>query len=98
MFKGRRQLFWSHGLKSRLGLAHRPSEEDAPEATIAELERREWGVVVAARMRAQLLELAARDGADAVASFVAELLDRRLGMAARDASDRETGSGGPADH
>jgi len=55
-------------LKSRLGLAHRPSEEDAPEATIAELERREWGVVVAAR-----------DGAEAVAAFVADLLYRREG-------------------
>jgi hypothetical protein len=64
-------------LKSRRGLAQRLSNEDAPEASIAELERREWGAVVAAHMRAQLLEVAARDGAQAVADFVADLLDER---------------------
>jgi hypothetical protein len=77
VFKGRRQLFWSHGLKNRLGLVHRPPDEDEPQATIAELERPEWGAVVAARMRAQLLEIAACGGADAVAAFVADLLDQR---------------------
>lgn len=84
VFKGRRQLFWSHRLKSRLGLAPAPPDEgcgDDLDATIAELERREWGAVVAARMRAQLLEVAARGGAVAVAAFVGDLLDQRRALA-----------------
>jgi hypothetical protein len=83
VFKGRRQLFWSHGLKNRLGLVHPQSDEDEAETTIAELERRGWGAVVGARMRAQLLEIAACGGADAVAAFVADLLDQRRAVGPR---------------
>ena len=80
VFKGRRQLFWSHGLKRRLGLEIGSSDEpctDEPSAIIAELKRREWGAVVAARMRAELLEVAARGGADGVAILVRDLLHQR---------------------
>jgi hypothetical protein len=81
VFKGRRQLFWSHGLKRRLGLEPPGGElcADEADATIAELERREWGAVVTARMRAQLLEIAAQGGRDAVAALVSHLLDQRNG-------------------
>lgn len=66
VFKGRRQLVWSRGLKSKAGIADRTDEEIAAAAEAAEVHEpgeemgrmtaREWRSIVRAGLRVALLE------------------------------------------
>jgi hypothetical protein len=77
--KGERQLFWSHGLRERLGLT--PEKTDQELATeqeeiaiiLASLSVGAWRVVVANDARAELLEVAASGDKDKVFEFLYKL-------------------------
>lgn len=83
-FKGKRQLFWSPKLRKALAL----NEEEKTDAEIAaeELPERElviildhekWRLVLSRNARCQVLEAAAKGGAEAVTRLLAELAGRR---------------------
>ncbi len=84
VFKGRRQLVWSPGLRALLGL-----EDETPDAAAAALVATDakhlgwvafsdWMLVLRWRLRAQLLNLAAAGDWSVVADFLGELRARRL--------------------
>lgn len=72
VFKGRRQLVWSPGLKAKAGISERTDEEIAaateaselhePGQEIGRLTREEWRAVVRKGLRMTLLEAVERDG------------------------------------
>lgn len=77
--KGRRQLFWSHGLKAQVGVAEKSDEEVAEEETqaalqVCTLDRAAWNLVRGNDARAEVLDAAERDGETGV-----EVLLRSLG-------------------
>jgi hypothetical protein len=78
-FKGERQLFWSHGLRVRLGLeVEKTDEELAAEQEeiaiiLASLSIGAWRVVVANDARAELLEVAASGDKAQVFAFLGQL-------------------------
>jgi hypothetical protein len=62
-FKGRRQLYWSNGLKQRLAVAEITDQElvampEEPASVVVELTHKEWRAVVWSRSEALLLDLA----------------------------------------
>jgi hypothetical protein len=86
-FKGRRQLTWSRGLRELLGLELEESDEEVA-AQVEEgavllgcLTRSEWGLVVAADQRGELLEVANREGWEGVVQFVRRLRVNQGGKA-----------------
>jgi hypothetical protein len=80
--KGRRQIFWSHGLKEKVGVVDATDEElatDAREAAdvLGMLNADDWGVVRGNDARAELLDVVegaeAQDRWPAVQRFLAAL-------------------------
>jgi len=68
-FKGRRQLYWSNGLKAKLGVGEVSDEELVfmqPETAyvLAELTEEQWRAVLATRSEAAVLCVAENDPAD----------------------------------
>ena len=62
-FKGRRQLYWSNGLKARLGVTETTDEElngieEEHAAVLAELTDKDWQAVLWARCESSLLDMA----------------------------------------
>jgi len=63
-FKGKRQLFWSRGLRDLLGLAHEKSDDelaasvDALDALLGVLEPDDWRLVLQRELRGEVLEVA----------------------------------------
>jgi len=76
-FKGRRQLFWSPGLRSLLGLVQEKTDEELVievenmAILLASLTLAEWRQVLKLELRAVLLELAATGHPDQVQIFLA---------------------------
>jgi hypothetical protein len=72
VFKGRRQLVWSRGLKAKAGIAERTDEEVAaaaeeaalhePRQEIGRLNRDEWRTLVRKGLRMELLESVEQEG------------------------------------
>lgn len=66
-FKGRRQLYWSNGLRDLLGLIHESTDEelaalqDDAAYELARLTPEQWRAVLFNRVEAALLDLAERD-------------------------------------
>lgn len=78
--KGRRQLFWSPGLKSKVGVVEKSDEQVAEEETeqavrICTLDRKAWNVVRGNDARAEVLDAAEKCGESGV-----EALLRSLGI------------------
>lgn len=88
-FKGKRQLFWSRGLRKKLGMGAEKSDEEilaeaeALEARKAETELTgtlngdDWGLVLANNARGQVLAAAERGGWPGVRQLLEELKGRR---------------------
>lgn len=69
--KGRAQIFWSRGLKDRVGINDKTDEELAAEQTdqavdVAMLSKEDWACVVAHKAKSQILDLAEVGGELAV--------------------------------
>jgi hypothetical protein len=76
-FKGKRQLFWSHGLKASFDLEEVTDEELAAEqedqaAILGKIELEDWRRILKADVRGEILELA-RFGWDPVERFLIDL-------------------------
>lgn len=78
-FHGKRQLVWSRGLRALVGLENEKSDAEVaasvPEESLllGSLTRQEWGRVVRAEKRGELLEIAASKGWQGVLDFVDKL-------------------------
>lgn len=76
VFKGRRQMTWSRGLRDRLGLGIEETDEELAEGSdgcdthAITLSRSDWGVIVANDARAEVLEVAARGDRSALVTFL----------------------------
>lgn len=80
VMKGKRQLFWSHGLKARVGIDDLTDEELADAEVdqadlLGLLDHREWRLVREHDKRAQLLDAAERGGWPAVLALLACIND-----------------------
>jgi hypothetical protein len=81
VFKGRRQLVWSHGLRARFGLgAEKTDEQVAADTTeygvlLASLTVQQWRVVLANDARGEVLDIASGGDAGKLWAFL-----RRLGV------------------
>lgn len=76
VMKGKRQLFWSHGLKARVGLQEKSDlqlADEIPTMPLCLFDAGHWHRVLAKRQRAQLLIAAERGGAPAVRDFLERL-------------------------
>lgn len=77
--KGQRQLFWSQGLRARLGLLVEKSDEelaveqDHVAVILAELTYEQWRVILMNDARADLLNVASSGDSDVVWGFLASL-------------------------
>jgi hypothetical protein len=76
--KGRRQLFWSHGLKARIGLEEVSDETLAEESretseVLGLLDREDWRLVRANDAHAEILDAAEEGGWPAVCALLAAL-------------------------
>lgn len=72
-FKGRAQLYWSPGLRGRIDLLEleRPKKKRERPVKIVHLEREDWHAIIRHNARWEVLYVAERYGADAVAELVA---------------------------
>lgn len=76
--KGKRQVFWSHGLKARVGLDE-VDDQEAAEAVpdeiefLGQLEPQDWALVRDLGQRAQLLDTAEKGGWAAVEALLSDL-------------------------
>lgn len=88
LFKGRRQLVWSRGLKARAGIKDRTDEEIAAEAEqlellapgtteIGRLSAAEWRAVLRAGLRCRILEAVEADGAAGLCRVMSQLMENR---------------------
>lgn len=92
--KGRRQLFWSPGLKGKVGVAEKTDEEVAQEETekareVCTLTRHAWRVVRGNDARAELLDAAERGGETGVEALLRSL-GSSLGEEQEDGTDRRS--------
>jgi hypothetical protein len=77
--KGERQLFWSRGLRERLGLVAEKTDEEIVEEQeeiaiiLASLTLGAWRVVIANDARGELLEVASTGDRDQVQAFLVQL-------------------------
>ena len=76
-FKGRRQLYWSNGLKAKLGVEDFTDEELAAKdqehaSELAELTVNQWRLVLVNRCESALLDLAERSPQD-IPAFLSAL-------------------------
>lgn len=80
-FKGKRQLFWSRGLRARLGLGDELTDQEVMElepaeaVEVARLTRDDWALVLRSRSRGELLELASQHP-DQIGDWLADLRNR----------------------
>lgn len=87
-----RQLFWSPGLKARVGVTDKTDEEVAKEQIEASdllglVSRRQWRIVRARKARAKLLEAVERGGWPAAAELLAKLEREAAEAPPNDADD-----------
>lgn len=81
-FKGRRQLYWSNGLRELLGLSKEATDEELATmqeekaVELAELTLEQWRAVLATRSEAAILDMAEREP-DKIGEFV-KALERSL--------------------
>ncbi|MBV8875696.1 MAG: protein rep [Metakosakonia sp.] len=82
--KGRRQLQWSHGFRKELlpGLVEKSDEElaeesDARGVLLGQISLPFWQIILRRDLRAQVLNLAAKGGVEAVNEFLAGLVQER---------------------
>lgn len=76
VMKGKRQLFWSHGLKARVGLQEKSDlqlADEIPTVPLCLFDAGHWHRVLVKRQRAQLLIAAERGGAPGVRAFLDRL-------------------------
>jgi len=80
VFHGRRQLYWSPGLRERLGLGAEASDAELAEAVVepddelvAEVSLEDWGAVLRHNARWELLRVAELYGRDGVERFLARI-------------------------
>lgn len=83
VMKGKRQLFWSSGLKTKVGLVERSDEELAEEErdhaeTLGLLDLTEWTLVREAGKRAELLDAAESGGWPAVQALIWSLTREKV--------------------
>jgi hypothetical protein len=84
-FAGKRMLSWSPGLKKKLHIEELTDEQLADEAEnalpdeelAADLDGEEWRLVLSRDARAELLYIAAKNGAEGVRCFLVELREHR---------------------
>lgn len=76
-FKGRRQLVWSRGLRSRLGLGREPTDmelaeklDDTGSHHLVTVPPRDWSIIERKELRGQLLAVAAEGSSAAVWAFI----------------------------
>lgn len=84
VFKGKRQLFWSKGLKARFAVEDLSDEEAAdlqeqPAELMGAISREQWGDVLATKQRGNVLKIAAGSGWHEVTRFLWLLDGARLG-------------------
>lgn len=78
-FKGKRQLWWSHGLRKLLGLDIEQTDEqiatatDEPSRLLAQLSLAQWRVILAHDARGELLEIASAGEIAPIWEFVNSL-------------------------
>lgn len=75
--KGKRQLFWSRGLKALVGIEDKPDEELAEEQreeadALGELSPAHWNFVIRNRLRSEVLEVAEKGGRQALLTWFRE--------------------------
>lgn len=72
-FQGRAQLYWSPGLRKRVDLLEleQPRKEPAPPVKVLSLSRADWHAVLRHEARWEVLYVAERYGAEAVAELLA---------------------------
>lgn len=86
VFKGKQQLVWSNGLRSKLGLAQEKTDEELAAAhdqdadLFAQIPLEMWAVILQANKRGELLEVC-RDGKDAFMRYCRELCENATGKA-----------------
>lgn len=78
VFKGRRQLYWSRGLKDKLGVEERTDEDlakrvDEQSELVATISLEDWHHVLRHDARFELLQVAERYGTAGVEAFLARL-------------------------
>jgi hypothetical protein len=83
VMKGKRQLFWSSGLKTEVGLVERTDEELAEEERdsaemLGLLDLSDWKLVREAGKRAQLLDAAESGGWPAVQALIRSLMREKV--------------------
>lgn len=76
-FKGKSQLFWSHGLKDKFNLDDSTDEElaakqDDSAALLGTIQPEDWKLILKSDLRGEVLEIA-RHGWDAIERFLLEL-------------------------
>ncbi|MBI6945257.1 protein rep [Pseudomonas putida] len=86
VMKGKRQLYWSSGLKTRVGLVDRTDEELAEEERdsaemLGLLDLSDWKLVREAGKRAQLLDAAESGGWPAVLALIRSLARQKIPQA-----------------
>jgi len=75
-FKGKRQLWWSHGLRRLLGLDLEQTDEqialatDEPSRLLAQLSLAQWRVILAHDARGELLEIASDGEIEPIWDFI----------------------------
>jgi len=79
-FKGSRQLYWSNGLKAKLGIVEVTDEElavieEEQASVLAELTTEQWRAVLLTRSEAALLDLAERSPND-IKAFILAITNR----------------------
>ena len=85
-FKGKQQLVWSRGLRSRLGLGQEKTDEELAAAhdqdadLFAQIPLEMWAVILQANKRGQVLE-SCRQGKDAFMRYCKELCENATGKA-----------------
>lgn len=79
-FKGKRQLVWSEGLRSLVGLKAMKTDEEVASETeegaeyLGALSKTEWDLVLRAECRGELLLVAGREGWAGVVQFIQDLI------------------------
>jgi hypothetical protein len=74
-FKGKSSVFWSRGLKQKLGLVEKDDEELAKQETekidvLSSLEHHAWSVIKNEKLRSKLLDIAEESGAEGIESLL----------------------------
>lgn len=90
VFKGKRQLFWSKGLKARFGIGEKTDDELAAEqddhaVLLGSITLEQWRAVLRDQGRAIVLDLAERHGWEAAVAYMNDLVKREASGGAAEA-------------